>query len=159
MTVGQSKQSGASFTNNGGQTDTAQIANFIWGIADDVLRDVYVRGKYRDVILPMIVLRRLDIVLESTKAEVLKQKEWLDKEKIVDQEQPLRAAAKQPFYNTSSGRSLRALSVVILVRYPLLIGTSGKVRESSISAYEFSSLVTSGELPTFWRRMRDLNPR
>lgn len=109
MTVGQSKQSGPSPTNTGTQTDTAQIANFIWGIADDVLRDVYVRGKYRDVILPMIVLRRLDIVLESTKAEVLKQKEWLDKEKIVDQEQPLRAAAKQPFYNTSAF-TLRDLS-------------------------------------------------
>lgn len=40
------------------------IANFIWGIADDVLRDLYVRGKYRDVILPMTVLRRLDAVLE-----------------------------------------------------------------------------------------------
>jgi type I restriction enzyme M protein len=109
MTVGQSKQSGTSFTNPGSQTDTTQIANFIWGIADDVLRDVYVRGKYRDVILPMIVLRRLDIVLESTKADVLKQKEWLDKEKIVDQEQPLRAAAKQPFYNTSAF-TLRELS-------------------------------------------------
>ena len=44
------------------------IANFIWGIADDVLRDLYVRGKYRDVILPMTVLRRLDAVLEPTKA-------------------------------------------------------------------------------------------
>jgi type I restriction enzyme M protein len=37
------------------------IANFIWGIADDVLRDVYVRGKYRDVILPMTVIRRLGL--------------------------------------------------------------------------------------------------
>jgi type I restriction enzyme M protein len=110
MTVGQAKMLGTALPNNGGtQTDTTQIANFIWGIADDVLRDVYVRGKYRDVILPMIVLRRLDIVLESTKADVLKQKEWLDKEKIVDQEQPLRAAAKQPFYNTSAF-TLRDLS-------------------------------------------------
>ena len=57
------------------------------------------------------------------------------------------------------GRSLRALSAVILVMYPLLIGTSGIVRKSSISAVEFSSLVTSGGLPRFWRRMRDLNPR
>ena len=51
--------------------DTTQlnwITNFIWGIADDTLRDVFVRGKYRDVILPMTVLRRLDAVLESTKA-------------------------------------------------------------------------------------------
>jgi len=36
------------------------IANFIWGIADDVLRDLYVRGKYHDVILPMTVLHRFD---------------------------------------------------------------------------------------------------
>ena len=43
------------------------ITNFIWGIADDVLRDLYVRGKYRDVILPMTVLRRLDTVLEPVK--------------------------------------------------------------------------------------------
>jgi type I restriction enzyme M protein len=41
------------------------ITNFIWGIADDVLRDIYVRGKYRDVILPMVVIRRLDAVLEG----------------------------------------------------------------------------------------------
>lgn len=47
------------------------IANFIWGIADDVLRDLYVRGKYRDVILPMTVLRRLDSLLEPTKQAVL----------------------------------------------------------------------------------------
>jgi type I restriction enzyme M protein len=47
--------------------DLNWIANFIWGIADDVLRDLYVRGKYRDVILPMMVLRRLDAVLEPTK--------------------------------------------------------------------------------------------
>jgi type I restriction enzyme M protein len=47
------------------------MANFIWGIADDVRRDLYVRGKYRDVILPMTVLRRLDAVLEPTKQAVL----------------------------------------------------------------------------------------
>ena len=48
-----------------------QIVNFIWGIADDCLRDVYVRGKYRDIILPMTVIRRLDAVLEPTKEAVL----------------------------------------------------------------------------------------
>ena len=52
----------------------SRIANFIWGIADDVLRDLYVRGKYRDVILPMTVLRRLDAVLEPTKEAVLDMK-------------------------------------------------------------------------------------
>jgi type I restriction-modification system DNA methylase subunit len=54
------------------------ITNFIWGIADDVLRDLYVRGKYRDVILPMTVLRRLDAELESTKQAVLDMKAALD---------------------------------------------------------------------------------
>lgn len=43
-----------------------QIVSFIWSIADDCLRDVYVRGKYRDVILPMTVIRRLDAMLEGT---------------------------------------------------------------------------------------------
>ena len=77
------------------------IANYIWGIADDVLRDVYVRGKYRDVILPMTVLRRLDAVLEPTKQAVLETKAWLDKHGIVEQKRTLRDAAGQAFYNTS----------------------------------------------------------
>lgn len=54
-------------------TQHGQIVSFIWRIADDVLRDVFVRGKYRDVILPMVVIRRLDAVLEPTKAAVLDQ--------------------------------------------------------------------------------------
>jgi len=77
------------------------IANFIWGIADDVLRDLYVRGKYRDVILPMTVLRRLDAVLEPTKQAVLDMKTSLDKAGITNQDQALRQAAGQAFYNTS----------------------------------------------------------
>jgi type I restriction enzyme M protein len=86
------------------------IANFIWGIADDVLRDLYVRGKYRDVILPMTVLRRLDALLEPTKQAVLDMKASLDKAKIVHQDQALRQAAGQAFYNTSQFtlRDLRA---------------------------------------------------
>src|SRR4051794_31274771 len=79
----------------------ARIAGFIWGIADDVLRDLYVRGKYRDVILPMTVLRRFDAVLESAKRDVLDMKAFLDREGIVDQDQPLRNAAGQAAYNTS----------------------------------------------------------
>ena len=77
------------------------IANYIWGIADDILRDVYVRGKYRDVILPMTVLRRLDAVLEPTKQAVLDMKVWLDEQGIVEQKETLRQAAGQAFYNTS----------------------------------------------------------
>ncbi|MGA2186363.1 MAG: class I SAM-dependent DNA methyltransferase [Bryobacteraceae bacterium] len=77
------------------------IANFIWGIADDVLRDVYVRGKYRDVILPMTVIRRLDAVLEPKKQSVLDMKRRLDAAGITNQDAPLRQAAGQAFYNTS----------------------------------------------------------
>ncbi|MEA3508467.1 MAG: class I SAM-dependent DNA methyltransferase [Synergistota bacterium] len=77
------------------------IVNFIWGIADDILRDLYVRGKYRDVILPMTVLRRLDAVLEPTKRNVLEMKARLDNAGITNQDQALRQAAGQAFYNTS----------------------------------------------------------
>lgn len=91
-------------------TNLNWITNFIWGIADDVLRDLYVRGKYRDVILPMTVLRRLDAVLEPTNRAVLDMKVSLDKAKIVHQDQALRQAAGQAFYNTSKFtlRDLRA---------------------------------------------------
>jgi type I restriction enzyme M protein len=86
------------------------IANYIWGIADDVLRDLYVRGKYRDVILPMTVLRRLDSLLEPTKPAVLEMKATLDNAGIVNQDQALRQASGQAFYNTSrfTLRDLRA---------------------------------------------------
>ena len=77
------------------------IASYIWGISDDVLRDVYVRGKYRDVILPMTVLRRLDAVLEGSKKAVLEMKADLDTKDVVEQDLPLRQAAGQAFYNTS----------------------------------------------------------
>ena len=83
------------------QSQLHWIANFIWGIADDVLRDLYVRGKYRDVILPMTVLRRLDSLLESSKPAVLAMKTTLDTATIIHQEQALRQAAGQAFYNTS----------------------------------------------------------
>jgi len=53
-----------------------RLVSFIWSIADDCLRDVYVRGKYRDVILPMVVLRRLDTLLEDTKEAVLEEVEF-----------------------------------------------------------------------------------
>ena len=86
------------------------ISSYIWSIANDVLRDLYVRGKYRDVILPMTVLRRLDAVLENTKQVVVKMKSLLDDRGIVEQDRALRAVAKQDFYNTSKFtlRDLRA---------------------------------------------------
>lgn len=81
-----------------------QIVNFIWSIADDCLRDVYVRGKYRDVILPMTVIRRLDAVLEDTKQQVLDMKAKLDAAGITNQTDALCVAAGQAFCNTSPFR-------------------------------------------------------
>ena len=82
-------------------SDLHWIANYIWGIADDVLRDLYVRGKYRDVILPMTVLRRLDAVLEDSKQAVLDMKASLDRVGVIEQDPALRQASGQAFYNTS----------------------------------------------------------
>lgn len=80
-----------------------RLVSFIWSIADDCLRDVYVRGKYRDVILPMVVLRRLDTLLEPTKAEVLAevrfQKDEMKATELDDA--PLKAASGYVFFNTS----------------------------------------------------------
>ncbi len=83
---------------------TLNISSFIWGIADDVLRDVYVRGKYRDVILPMTVIRRLDAVLERTKDAVLRMKGQLDDAGITNQDAALRQTSCEAFYNTSPFR-------------------------------------------------------
>jgi type I restriction enzyme M protein len=85
-------------------TDQSQIkwiSDFIWNIADDRLRDVYVRGKYRDVILPFTVLRRLDAVLEATKDAVLERKKFLNTHNVAEQDGALRMAAGQAFYNVS----------------------------------------------------------
>jgi len=78
-----------------------KIVSFIWGIAADVLRDLFKRGKYPYVILPMCVLRRMDAVLEPTKKAVLENKEMLDQAGITEQRAALASAAGQAFYNTS----------------------------------------------------------
>ena len=77
------------------------ITNYIWGIADDVLRDLYVRGKYRDVILPMTVIPSLDAVLEDNKEKVLEMKKRLDDAKAVEQDAALIQEAGEAFYNTT----------------------------------------------------------
>ena len=78
-----------------------KIVSFIWGIADDVLRNLFRRGKYPDVILPMCVIRRMDAVLEPTKKQVLETKAMLDDAQITEQRAALCAAAGQAFFNTS----------------------------------------------------------
>ncbi|MFM2197006.1 MAG: hypothetical protein RLZZ505_438 [Verrucomicrobiota bacterium] len=80
-----------------------KIVSFIWSIADDCLRDVFVRGKYRDVILPMFVLRRIDCLLEDTKEAVLAEVKFQKDEAGMAVLDPdgLRDASGQVFYNTS----------------------------------------------------------
>jgi len=80
-----------------------KLVSFIWSIADDCLRDVYVRGKYRDVILPMVVLRRLDTLLEPTKDAVLEEVRYQQVEMELTEfdDEPLKEASGYVFYNTS----------------------------------------------------------
>ena len=88
--------------------DINWIANYIWGICDDVLRDLYTRGKFRDVVLPMTVLRRLDVVLEDTKQAVLDMKEMLDQAGVVDQDAA--SAKRRDRLSTTPRSSRRAIS-------------------------------------------------
>jgi len=84
-----------------------KLISFIWSIADDCLRDVYVRGKYRDVILPMVVLRRLDALLEPSKEQVLQEVAFQKNEmNLVELDDAgLKDAAGYVFFTTSaSGR-------------------------------------------------------
>jgi type I restriction enzyme M protein len=83
----------------------ARIVNFIWSVADDALRDVYVRGKYRDVILPMVVIRRLDALLEPTKLQVIDRVAKLREQKLsAEHIETVLVTSKtsgHPFVNTS----------------------------------------------------------
>lgn len=127
-------------------TSTYQrLVSLIWGIADDILRDLYVRGKYRDVILPMTVLRRLDSVLGPTKQEVLSTKKTLDAAGIVNQDAALRQAAGQDFYNTSNFRlqDLRAANTQMQLRQNFeayLDGFSPNVQEI-LENFEFRNQI------------------
>lgn len=90
-------------------TSHNKLVSFIWSIADDCLRDVYVRGKYRDVILPMVVLRRLDALLEPTKEAVLEEVRFQREEVGLTELDPkgLRDESGYVFYNTSKWTLLR----------------------------------------------------
>lgn len=87
----------------------SRITSFIWGIADDVLRELYLRGKYRDLILPFTVMRRLDNLLELTKQAVSRMKSALDANGIDNRDAQRPDAAGQDFYNTSSFLALSDL--------------------------------------------------
>lgn len=77
------------------------LFSFIWNIANDVLVNAFNKGDYKKVILPMLVLRRIDVLLEPTKDSVIQMKEQLDKNKIENQAPVLYDITGYPFYNTS----------------------------------------------------------
>jgi len=78
-----------------------QLVSFIWNIANDVLVNTYNKGDYRKIILPMMVIRRLDAVLELTKDAVLSMKKSLDESGVQNQEEALCSIAGQAFCNSS----------------------------------------------------------
>ena len=81
--------------------DYNKLISFIWSVADDCLRDVYVRGKYRDVIIPMTVIRRFDAIIESKKTNIMEVKEMAETQGW-DVAKTLDTATGLPFYNTSN---------------------------------------------------------
>lgn len=83
------------------QQNFGQLVSFIFGIANDCLVDVYDVGDYRKIILPMIVIRRFDAVLEPTKQKVLEMKKSLDAAGITDQDEALCHTAGEAFCNSS----------------------------------------------------------
>ena len=123
------------------------LVNFIWSIADDVLRDVYTRGKYRDIILPFTVLRRLDAILEPTKDKVIEMHEQLNKMNIENQSPQLRKVSGYVFYNTSNFTFKKLLNDPSNIRQNLenyLDGFSSDVQDI-ISKFKLRNQLTTME--------------
>jgi len=115
-----------------------KLVSFIWSIADDCLRDVYVRGKYRDIILPFVVLRRIDSLLETTKDSVLEEVRYQreDVGQIELDPDGLRHASKYVFYNTSpwtmeklKGTATNSQQKLVANFEEYLLGFSANVQE------------------------------
>lgn len=78
-----------------------KMVSLIWSVADDCLRDVYNKGKYRDVILPMVVLRRLDAILEETKDAVMEEHSFNLENELGEDADSLYIVSKHKYYNIS----------------------------------------------------------
>ena len=83
------------------QNQYNQLFSFIWNIATDVLVNSFNKSKYKEIIMPMMVLRRIDVLLEPTKQMLLTQKKMLDDNNISNQDPILFNITGYPFYNTS----------------------------------------------------------
>lgn len=78
------------------------LFSFIWNIANDVLVHAFEKGDYKKIILPFMVLRRIDVLLEPTKQQVLDKKAFCDKNGLTEYEPFLTKVTGYPFYNTSA---------------------------------------------------------
>ena len=134
------------------QTAHNRLVSFIWTIADDCLRDVYVRGKYRDVILPMVVLRRLDTLLEPTKAEILKEVSFQQNEmKAIElDDAPLKAASGYVFFNTSKWTLKQLHATATNNQQILLTNISGRPQHPAQEPQVIEAFKKT--LPTRWPR-------
>ena len=83
------------------QTQYNQLFSFLWNIANDVLVYAFEKGDYKKIIMPMMVLRRIDVLLEPTKQQLLEQKKMLDANNFTNQDPILFNITGYPFYNAS----------------------------------------------------------
>lgn len=104
-----------------------QIVSFLFGIANDCLVDTYDVGDYRKIILPMMVIRRFDAVLEPTKEKVLKMKEQLDAAGITDQDEALCSVAGEAFCN--SVQANKDVAIAIINQFPAYVESSRNMIE------------------------------
>jgi type I restriction enzyme M protein len=121
--------------------------NFIWSIADDVLRGIYTKGKYRDLILPFTVLRRLDALLEPSNEKVVEMHNKLNAMKIDNQAPQLRKVSGYVFYNTSKYTFKKLLNEPSNIRQNLetyLDGFSSDVQDI-ISKFQVRNQLTKME--------------
>jgi type I restriction enzyme M protein len=128
-------------------TNVTQNVNvdFIWKITDDVLRDVFRKNELGDVILPFVVLRRLDCILEPVNKTVqenyLKFKEKLSEDKL----DPVlrRAAGGRNFYNTSKHtfNSLKDEPQYIEINFNNYLNGFNKEVRDVLTSFQFDKVL------------------
>lgn len=120
-----------------------QITNFLWDIAN-LIRDVYKRGKYQDVILPLAVLRRIDAVLEPTKDAVIARQRFVGAHGIRNVDEQLRRASGFAFYNTSPYTFQRLLEDPpnLAANLRAYIGAFSANMRSVLEKFEFDATIT-----------------
>lgn len=121
------------------------LFSFIWNIANDVLVHAFEKGDYKKIILPFMVLRRIDVLLEPTKAAVLEKKKFCDSHNLVDYTPFLTLVTGYPFYNTSAFTKyfykpvqLRTLDAIMEDIRSIERDTNGLLDEKNVSVWRRS---------------------